>query len=75
MTTAAIPDRKTWKRDLAGYLEADERRSLGQIASVVIPYLAVWAVAAIVMPGRLSPSASGWSRRSSWCGCTRSSTT
>ncbi len=52
-STEAIPDRKTWKRDLARYLEADERRSLGQIASVVIPYLSVWAVAAIVMPGAL----------------------
>ena len=53
MSTTAVPDRKTWKRDLARYLEADERRSLGQIAGVVIPYLSVWAIAAIVMPGAL----------------------
>ena len=28
----------------------DRRRSLGQIASVVVPYLAVWALAALVQP-------------------------
>src|SRR3712207_1345861 len=44
-------DRKTWKRDLAPYLAIDERRSLGQIASVVLPYLGVWIVAALVQPG------------------------
>ena len=55
MTTASvsIPDRKTWKSDLARYLAPDERRSLGQIASVLVPYLAVWVVAALVMPGAL----------------------
>jgi omega-6 fatty acid desaturase (delta-12 desaturase) len=44
-------DRRRWKKDLAPYLAIDERRSLGQIASVVLPYLAVWIVAAIVQPG------------------------
>jgi acyl-lipid omega-6 desaturase (Delta-12 desaturase) len=42
---------RPWKHDLAAYLEADPRRSLGQIASVVLPYLGVWIVAAIVHPG------------------------
>jgi acyl-lipid omega-6 desaturase (Delta-12 desaturase) len=45
-----LPDRKSWKRDLAPYLTPDTRRSLGQIASVVVPYLAVWVAAAIVWP-------------------------
>jgi omega-6 fatty acid desaturase (delta-12 desaturase) len=44
-------DRGSWKRDLAPYLEVDTRRSLGQIASAVIPYLAVWVLAALVQPG------------------------
>lgn len=52
MTTAAdIPDRKVWKQDLAAYMQVNRTRSLGQIASVVVPYLGVWAVAAIVKPG------------------------
>ena len=46
-----IPTRETWKQDLAPYLERNERRSLGQIASVVVPYLAVWILAALVKPG------------------------
>jgi omega-6 fatty acid desaturase (delta-12 desaturase) len=50
---AAIPSRTDWKRDLAAYLETDGRRSLGQIASVVLPYLGVWALAAILRPGPL----------------------
>ena len=43
--------RHPWKQDLARYLAPDRARSLGQIASVVVPYLAVWALAAIVRPG------------------------
>ncbi len=50
MNTADIPSRKTWKRDLASYLEIDRARSLGQIASVVVPYLGVWVVAALLSP-------------------------
>jgi acyl-lipid omega-6 desaturase (Delta-12 desaturase) len=42
--------RKSWKRDLAPYLEIDRRRSLGQIASVVVPYVGVWVLAALVQP-------------------------
>lgn len=49
----SIPQRNEWKRDLAPYLAIDRRRSLGQIAGVVVPYVAVWAVAAIVQPGSL----------------------
>jgi omega-6 fatty acid desaturase (delta-12 desaturase) len=49
--TDRLPDRKSWKRDLAPYLEIDRRRSLGQIASVVVPYLGVWVLAGIVRPG------------------------
>lgn len=48
---ADVPVRKTWKRDLAPYLEVDRRRSLGQIAGVVLPYLAIWAAASVVRPG------------------------
>jgi len=50
-TSVQIPERRRWKRDLAAYLEPDRGRSLGQIASVVPPYLGVWALAAIVEPG------------------------
>jgi omega-6 fatty acid desaturase (delta-12 desaturase) len=46
-----IPSRRSWKRDLAPYLEADDRRSLGQIASAVVPYLGVWILAALLRPG------------------------
>jgi acyl-lipid omega-6 desaturase (Delta-12 desaturase) len=46
-----IPDRGDWKQDLAPYLEVDRRRSLGQIASVVVPYFGVWLLAAVVRPG------------------------
>ena len=49
--SAAIPDRKTWKHDLAPYLAIDRRRSLGQIASVVVPYLGVWVAVALLQPG------------------------
>ena len=45
-----IPERKTWKRELAPYLEADDRRSLAQVASVVVPYLGVWTAAALLEP-------------------------
>jgi acyl-lipid omega-6 desaturase (Delta-12 desaturase) len=47
---AHIPSRKSWKQELAAYLEVDRRRSLGQIASVVLPYLGVWLLASIVRP-------------------------
>jgi acyl-lipid omega-6 desaturase (Delta-12 desaturase) len=40
----------TWKRDLAPYLAIDPGRSLGQIASVVVPYAGVWALAALTQP-------------------------
>jgi acyl-lipid omega-6 desaturase (Delta-12 desaturase) len=49
-----IPERSSWKRDLARYLEVDRSRSLAQLASVVLPYLAVWVLAAIVEPGPLA---------------------
>jgi omega-6 fatty acid desaturase (delta-12 desaturase) len=47
----ALPDRRSWKRELRPYLEIDRARSLRQIASVVPPYLGVWVVASIVRPG------------------------
>lgn len=40
VNTTEIPSRTSWKQELAPYLEVDRRRSLGQIASVVLPYLA-----------------------------------
>jgi acyl-lipid omega-6 desaturase (Delta-12 desaturase) len=59
VNAAGIPSRETWKRDLAAYLEIDRRRSLGQIASVVAPYLGVWALAAVVHPGPVAAIALG----------------
>jgi acyl-lipid omega-6 desaturase (Delta-12 desaturase) len=50
MDLANVPPTRTWKRDLARYLEVDRGRSLRQIASVVLPYLGVWVLAAIVEP-------------------------
>ena len=50
MAASTLPRRATWKRDLAPYLRIDHRRSLGQIASVVVPYLALWGLAALVQP-------------------------
>jgi acyl-lipid omega-6 desaturase (Delta-12 desaturase) len=46
----AVPNRKSWKQDLAPYLKVDSRRSLGQIASVVVPYLGVWVLVAVLRP-------------------------
>jgi omega-6 fatty acid desaturase (delta-12 desaturase) len=51
MITAASPQRRSWKQDLAPYLEIDEPRSRAQVASVVLPYLGVWGAASIVRPG------------------------
>jgi omega-6 fatty acid desaturase (delta-12 desaturase) len=50
VNTAEIPTRQSWKQDLAPYLEVDPLRSLGQIASAVLPYLAVWTVALLMQP-------------------------
>jgi acyl-lipid omega-6 desaturase (Delta-12 desaturase) len=44
------PRNRSWKQDLAAYLEVDPRRSLGQIASVVLPYAGVWALVAMIRP-------------------------
>ena len=46
-----IPSRASWKQDLAVYLAVNRRRSLRQLASVVVPYLGVWVLAAIIRPG------------------------
>jgi hypothetical protein len=45
-----IPPRASWKEGLAPYLAVDRRRSLGQIASVVLPYLAIWVLAVLLRP-------------------------
>ncbi len=50
VSSLQIPSRASWKRDLAPHLAVDRRRSLGQIASVVVPYLAVWVLAALIEP-------------------------
>ena len=50
MDITEIPDRGSWKQDLVPFLEVDRRRSLGQIASVVLPYLALWVLAAVMQP-------------------------
>jgi fatty acid desaturase len=49
--TIDIPPSRGWKHDLAPYLEADRARSLGQIASVVLPYFGVWVLASLSRPG------------------------
>jgi omega-6 fatty acid desaturase (delta-12 desaturase) len=54
-----FPDRRTWKKDLAPYLAIDRARSAGQIASVVVPYLAILVIAALVQPGPLVAVALG----------------
>src|SRR3954453_5540648 len=50
VATAPIPERRSWKQDLAPYLQIDSRRSAGQIAGVALPYIAVWVIAALVQP-------------------------
>src|SRR5262245_3092779 len=50
MRATRVPPRERWKQELAPYLVVDERRSLGQIASVVLPYLAIWTTAALIEP-------------------------
>ncbi|MBV9310984.1 MAG: fatty acid desaturase [Solirubrobacterales bacterium] len=42
---------KSWKQDLAPYVEPDRRRSLAQIASVVVPYLAILGLAVVLHLG------------------------
>jgi acyl-lipid omega-6 desaturase (Delta-12 desaturase) len=59
LDTAGIPSRESWKQDLAPYLEVDRRRSLGQIASVVLPYLSIWILAALIDPSPLVSIALG----------------
>jgi acyl-lipid omega-6 desaturase (Delta-12 desaturase) len=46
-----IPRRESWTREVARYVDVDRRRSLAQIASVVLPYLAIWALAVVIQPG------------------------
>jgi omega-6 fatty acid desaturase (delta-12 desaturase) len=50
VSAAAIPERADWKRDISAYLRIDRGRGLRQIASVAPPYLAVWALAAVIQP-------------------------
>ena len=50
MNPESVPSRKSWKQDLAPYLEVDRRRSLGQIASALIPYLAIWGLIVLIQP-------------------------
>jgi acyl-lipid omega-6 desaturase (Delta-12 desaturase) len=50
VNAAEIPSRASWKHELAPYLRVDPRRSLAQIASVVLPYLAVWVLAVLIDP-------------------------
>jgi omega-6 fatty acid desaturase (delta-12 desaturase) len=45
-----VPSRESWKQHLAPYLRVDGARSRAQIASVALPYLAIWALAALIEP-------------------------
>lgn len=51
MIEESLPQRKDWKQDLTPYLAIDRGRSHRQIASVILPYLAVWVLATVVQPG------------------------
>ena len=44
---------------MAPYLAVDRVRSLGQIASVLVPYLSVWALVAVTSPGPVAAVALG----------------
>ena len=59
MDSAEIPSRRSWKQDLAPHLRVDPRRSLGQIASVVVPYLGIWVLAALIRPSTPAAIAMG----------------
>jgi omega-6 fatty acid desaturase (delta-12 desaturase) len=50
LMTPELPARQNWKQALGPYLEVDRRRSLGQIASVLVPYLGVWVFASVLRP-------------------------
>src|SRR5690242_3871703 len=49
-SVADVPQRDAWKRDLAPYLKIDRGRSLAQIASAVVPYIALWTIASAIQP-------------------------
>src|SRR5262245_40316184 len=59
MSTAEIPSRRSWTQDLAPYTEVDRPRSYGQIASALLPYLAIWGLAILIQPGPLMAIALG----------------
>ena len=59
MSDIQIPPRRAWKQDLAPYSESDDRRAAGQIASAVIPYLALWTATILIQPGPLGAFALG----------------
>ena len=50
MTTVDIPCSRSWKQELAAYLQVDLGRSLRQLASVVLPYVGLWVLAATIEP-------------------------
>ena len=45
-----VPERARWRDELAVYVAPSGPRSVAQIASVVVPYLTVWVLAAILRP-------------------------
>lgn len=49
-----VPGRDAWRRQIAPYVEPDASRSLAQIASCLLPYLGVWALAWALQPGPLA---------------------
>jgi acyl-lipid omega-6 desaturase (Delta-12 desaturase) len=59
MAAAGAPSRRAWKQDLSRYLEVDTARSLGQIASVLVPYLGIWALVALTSPSPLAAAGLG----------------
>lgn len=54
MDHVEIPSRSAWRAELSRYLAIDCRRSLGQIASVVVPYLGAWVLAWALRPGAIA---------------------
>ena len=59
MTPTELPERKGWKNDLAVYRAIDHRRSLAQVASVVLLYLGIWGLAVLMQPNAALAVASG----------------
>jgi fatty acid desaturase len=41
---AELPETQTWQQAIAPYQKSNHRRSLGQLANSLLPYLALWVL-------------------------------